>query len=85
MKEKYDWKKITIDLLGNTAGLIGSGFLTFTMYNILKHGGVIYREPNPYISYPEIIIGIGGVSYFVYKLYKIALNKEKGYYLKKDD
>ena len=69
-------KKDVIDIIGNAIGLVGSGLIVFTMYRIITRGYAHYIEHNPYISISEFIIGIGGVSYFIYKLYKIASNKD---------
>ena len=65
-------KKIVINIIGNSIGLVSSGLLAFTMYRIFTQGYAYYIEDNPFISIPECVIGIGGIIYFVYNLYKIS-------------
>ena len=69
-------KKDVIDFIGYSIGLVGSGFMALTLYKILKRGYAHYIENNPFIAISEFIAGIGGVSFFVYKLYEISSDKE---------
>jgi len=64
--------KEVIDIVGNSIGLIGSGLIAFTMYRILTRNYAHYVEDNPFKSIPEFIIGLGGVGYFIHKLYKLT-------------
>lgn len=72
MKKKESFVKDVGNIIGNGIGLASSAIMVVSMYKIIKDGKVVYIEPNPYLRLLELGVSIGGVGYFVYKLYKIA-------------